>query len=70
MPISVDPDQGRRSVGPDLGPNCCKGVQETTKSSKKRVMSEISINRYTPSVRFVEHRQTVQNKTRRHKRGV
>ena len=27
----LDPDQYQRSVGPNLGPNCCKGYQQTTK---------------------------------------
>ena len=38
-PNSLDPDQDRHSVGPDLGPNCLKGYQQTTKvaTSKERV---------------------------------
>ena len=27
---SLDPDQARHFVGPDLGPNCCKGYQQMT----------------------------------------
>ena len=28
---SLNPDQALRFVGPDLGPNCCKGYQQMTK---------------------------------------
>ena len=28
---SLDPDQARRFVGPDLGPNCLQRYQKTTK---------------------------------------
>ena len=31
----LDPDQDRRSVGPDLGPTVCKTYQQTTKYSTK-----------------------------------
>ena len=27
---SLDPDQARQYVGPDLGPNCFQGNQQTT----------------------------------------
>ena len=30
MSNSLDPDQARRLVGPDLGQNVCKGYQQTT----------------------------------------
>ena len=26
---SLDPDQARQNVGPDLGPNCLQGYQQT-----------------------------------------
>ena len=40
MSNGFDPDQDRHSVGPDLGPNVCKGYQQTTKiaASTERVM--------------------------------
>ena len=31
MSNGLDPDQDRRFVGPDLGPNCFKKYQQTTK---------------------------------------
>ena len=34
MSNSLDPDQARRFVGPDLGPNC-QGYQQTTLVDKK-----------------------------------
>ena len=39
MSNSLDPDQDRHSVGPDLGQTVCKGYQQTTKvaTSKERV---------------------------------
>ena len=30
MSNSLDPDQARHFVGPDLGPNCLQGNQQTT----------------------------------------
>ena len=35
MSNSLDPDQAQRFVGPDLGPNCCKGYQRTTLVGKE-----------------------------------
>ena len=37
--ICLEPDEDRRSFGPDMGPNLCKGYQQTTKvaASKERV---------------------------------
>ena len=32
---SLDPDQARLFVRPDLGPNCCKSYQQTTQVGKK-----------------------------------
>ena len=39
MSNDLDPDQDRRSVGPDLGPTVCKGNQQMAKvtTSKERV---------------------------------
>ena len=33
---NLDPDQDQRSVGPDLGPNFCKGYQPTTKDAASK----------------------------------
>ena len=42
---SLDPDQARRFVGPDLGQTVCKGYQQTSKfaTSKERVKKPNSI---------------------------
>ena len=36
MSNSLDPDQDRHSVGPELGPNVCKGYQQTTKTAASK----------------------------------
>ena len=36
----LDPDQDRRFVGPDLGPNCFKGYQQTTKVASSKARKE------------------------------
>ena len=42
MSNSLDPDQARRFVGPDLGPNCLQKCQQMTKvaTSWERVKSQ------------------------------
>ena len=35
---SSDPDQDRRSVGPDLGPNCLQRLSANVTASKERVI--------------------------------
>ena len=44
MSNSLDPDQAQRFVGPDLGPNCCKGYQQTTLVGKELVTGLLSRN--------------------------
>ena len=34
----MDPDQARRFVGPDLGPNCLQSYQQTTAAAGKEFM--------------------------------
>ena len=53
MSNSLDPDQDRHSVGPDLGPSCLQRLSPDDKShrySKERVNDEIietKINEFT-----------------------
>ena len=78
---SLDPDQTRHFVGPDLGPNCLQ-MLSAGDTSRQRVnnLSELLIwmsiscvivtpliYPFKPSVLFVGHRQTVQTQIRRRK---
>ena len=40
VPNSLDPDQARRFVGPDLGPNCLQR-QSTVGTSRQRVEEKV-----------------------------
>ena len=46
----LDPDQARCFVGPDLGPNYCKGYQQTTLGGKELNMHEQLTSRARSSV--------------------
>ena len=39
VPTSLDPEQARCLVGPDLGSNCFKGCQQTTYYRQQRILS-------------------------------
>ena len=43
MSISLDPDQARRSVGPDLGPNCLK-MLSADDTRRQRVKETVADN--------------------------
>ena len=44
--ISLDPDQDRLNVGPDLGPNCLPGISADDKSHELKTFSHRSIGLY------------------------
>ena len=43
LPKSLDPDQDRRSVGPDLGPNCLQGLEGYGKNRSIRVEDSANV---------------------------
>ena len=52
MSNSLDPDQARHYVGPDLGPNCCEGHQQRTQVGKE--LNALSLQKYMAPLAYTQ----------------